>query len=45
MLLLYTPGGFERFLVERASAESARGGSLPPEELDAIGRKYGMRIV
>jgi hypothetical protein len=45
MLLLYTPGGFEGFFAERASAESVRGRSLQPDELDAIGRKYGMRVV
>jgi hypothetical protein len=37
MLLLYTPGGFEGFFAERAAAESVRGGSLQPDELDAIG--------
>lgn len=45
MLLLYTPGGFEGFFAERASAESVRGGSLQPDEIDAIGRRYGMRVV
>ncbi|HEY6961126.1 MAG TPA: cupin domain-containing protein [Gaiellaceae bacterium] len=45
MLLLYTPGGFEGFFAERASAESDRGRSLRPDELDAIGRRYGMRVV
>jgi len=45
MLLLYTPGGFEGFFAERASAESVRGGSLQVDEIDAIGRKYGMRVV
>jgi quercetin dioxygenase-like cupin family protein len=45
MLLLYTPGGFEGFFADRASAEAAHGRSLKPEELDAIGRRHGMRVV
>ena len=45
MFLLYTPGGFEGFFAERASAESARGRSLQPDEIDEIGRRYGMRVV
>jgi len=45
MLLLYTPGGFEGFFAERAAAESVRGGSLQPDEIDTIGRRYGMRVV
>ena len=45
MFLLYTPGGFDGFFAERASGETAHGRSLRPDELDAIGRKYGMRIV
>ena len=45
MLLLYTPGGFEGFFAERASAESVHGRSLRPDEIDAIGRRYGMRVV
>jgi len=45
MLLLYTPGGFEDYFAERATAESVRGRSLQPEEIDAIGRRYGMRVV
>jgi mannose-6-phosphate isomerase-like protein (cupin superfamily) len=45
MLLLYTPGGFEGFFADRASAERARGRSLEPEEIDAIGRRHGMRVV
>jgi quercetin dioxygenase-like cupin family protein len=45
MVLLYTPGGFEGFFAERASAESIHDRSLRPAELDEIGRKYGMRVV
>jgi quercetin dioxygenase-like cupin family protein len=45
MLLLYTPGAFEGFFADRASEETARGRSLEPEELDAIGRRHGMRVV
>jgi quercetin dioxygenase-like cupin family protein len=45
MLLLYTPGGFEGFFADRASEETVRGRSLEPEELDAIGRRHGMRVV
>ena len=45
MLLLYTPGGLEDFFAERASAESVRLGSRQPDEIDAIGRRYGMRVL
>lgn len=45
MLLLYTPGGFEGFFADRVSAETTRGGSLQPDQIDAIGRRYGMRVV
>jgi mannose-6-phosphate isomerase-like protein (cupin superfamily) len=45
MLLLYTPGGFERFFADRVSEETVYGRSLEPEELDAIGRRHGMRVV
>jgi hypothetical protein len=45
MLLLYTPGGFEGFFADRFSEETSRGRSLEPGELDAIGRRYGMRVV
>jgi mannose-6-phosphate isomerase-like protein (cupin superfamily) len=45
MLLLYTPGGFEAFFADRASEEKTHGRSLEPGELDAIGRRHGMRVV
>ncbi len=45
MLLLFTPGGFDGFFAERASEESVHCRSLRPDELDAIGRKYGMRVI
>ncbi len=45
MLLLYLPGGFEGYFLDRAAREAAAGSQLSAAELDAIGRRYGMRLV
>jgi mannose-6-phosphate isomerase-like protein (cupin superfamily) len=45
MLLLYTPGGFENYFEERQRGEAQHGRGLSRDELDAVGRKYGMRLV
>ena len=44
MLLVYAPGGFEGYFEERQRDEARHGGSLPPDQLDSLGRKYGMRL-
>ena len=44
MLLLYVPGGFEGYFAERAREEAASSGVLSASQLDAIGRRYGMRL-
>ena len=44
MLLLYSPGGFEGYFEERHHEEMQHGGSLRPDRIDSLGRKYGMRL-
>jgi mannose-6-phosphate isomerase-like protein (cupin superfamily) len=44
MLLLYAPGGFEGYFEERQREEERHGGVLGADQLDALGRKYGMRL-
>lgn len=45
MLLLYSPGGFERYFQERHLEESRHGGDLNREQLAFLGKKHGMRLV
>jgi mannose-6-phosphate isomerase-like protein (cupin superfamily) len=45
MLLLYLPGGFDGYFEERERDEQRAGGRLSAEQLDAIGRRHGMRVV
>lgn len=44
MLLLYSPGGFEGYFEERHRDEVQHGGSLRPDQLESLGRKYGLRL-
>lgn len=44
MLLVYSPGGFEGYFKERHLDEAQHGSGLSPDQLDSLGRKYGMRL-
>lgn len=44
MLLTYAPGGFDGYFQERQREEERHGGVLSADQLDALGKKYGMRL-
>lgn len=44
MLLLYIPGGFDRYFTERHQEERRLARPLDREELEALGRRHCMRL-